>query len=213
MLILVSIVIINAGGFLGGSGISWDGNSTISAAGFMKIITSNGPITIIPGKGFNLDIILNGLGDFTINEKDLFVDTSESKIGIGTNAPNDKLTVNGSIRLMPQSSSICSEEHKGAIYYDEEDDMIYVCKNDGWSEYRGPQGLPGTSLFEIEKYNCNDFQSYKKKKCNIGQHFFCYLTGYENRGLSNCLVNGELRGNWSIEAKNSKCNVTCMNEN
>ncbi len=68
---------------------------------------------------------------------------SSGNVGIGTPSPNTKLTVNGPVRLMPQSSATCDANHEGTIYYDAEDDMVYVCKNSAWTEFRGPQGEQG----------------------------------------------------------------------
>ena len=64
-------------------------------------------------------------------------------VGIGTMSPNDKLTVDGALRLIPRHSSTCDASHEGAIYYDSDDDVVYICKSGAWDEYRGPKGAKG----------------------------------------------------------------------
>ncbi|WOC39347.1 tail fiber domain-containing protein [Polaribacter sp. HL-MS24] len=50
---------------------------------------------IISVSNGNIEIAPNGTGDFTINTDDLVVDTSAGFLGIGTAAPDQKLSVNG----------------------------------------------------------------------------------------------------------------------
>jgi hypothetical protein len=68
---------------------------------------------------------------------------TDGRVGIGTEAPNDELTVDGAIRMVPKPSSTCDSSHEGAIYYNSGDVMVYICKNGAWEEYRGPQGPEG----------------------------------------------------------------------
>ena len=56
--------------------------------------------------------------------------------------PQD-LAVNGSIRAIPRSSSTCNAAKEGAMYYDIEDNAIYICKNGAWSDFKGAQGPQG----------------------------------------------------------------------
>jgi hypothetical protein len=65
-------------------------------------------------------------------------------VGIGTANPNTELTVDGTIRMIPQASSTCDPSHEGAIYYNSDNDIVYVCNNSGsWDDYRGPSGTQG----------------------------------------------------------------------
>ena len=59
-----------------------------------------------------------------------------------TPIPGD-LTVAGSIRTVPRSSSTCNAAHNGAIYYDSDNHRTYICRNGAWSRYSGPQGPQG----------------------------------------------------------------------
>ncbi|MBN2330429.1 MAG: hypothetical protein JXC85_01310, partial [Candidatus Aenigmarchaeota archaeon] len=67
------------------------------------------------------------------------------KIGVGVSGPSvtDRLTVAGTIRIIPRSSASCSSSHNGAIYYDSDNHRVYVCKSGAWVEFRGPQGTRG----------------------------------------------------------------------
>uniref|UniRef100_A0A6H1ZG04 Uncharacterized protein n=1 Tax=viral metagenome TaxID=1070528 RepID=A0A6H1ZG04_9ZZZZ len=56
-------------------------------------ITSSGALTVTPGAGTNLNVILSTTGDFAVNTDDLYVDTSSGYAGIGTTGPNSKLHV------------------------------------------------------------------------------------------------------------------------
>ena len=53
-------------------------------------------------------------------------------VGIGITSPTDKLTIDGAIRLIPRSSASCGAGNEGALYYDSEDDIVYVCRNGIW---------------------------------------------------------------------------------
>ncbi len=46
-------------------------------------ITSTGSLTVTPGAGTNLNIVLSTTGDFAVNTDDLYVDTSTGNVGIG----------------------------------------------------------------------------------------------------------------------------------
>ena len=92
--------------------------------------------------------------DFSIGTDNLFVKQSSGNVGIGVNSPSDKLTVNGSIRLIPISVSICDSIHKGSIYFDSDDNFIYLCNGGEWILFgnqgdigpagpAGPQGPKG----------------------------------------------------------------------
>ena len=56
--------------------------------------------------------------------------------------PQD-IAVNGSIRTIPRSSSTCNAANNGAIYYDSDNNIMYICKNGAWAEFKGPQGAQG----------------------------------------------------------------------
>ncbi len=80
--------------------------------------------------------------DLIADTDTLYVDSTNDKVGIGIATPSDKLTVNGALRLIPQDSMPCNVDHEGAIYYDT-DDMVYICKNGAWDEFRGLKGDTG----------------------------------------------------------------------
>ena len=95
---------------------------------------------------FRFETVGASIGDMNIDSGTLFVDASANNVGIGTLTPNDRLTVDGALRLIPQFSptSTCSDaSHEGAIYYDGNDDMVYICDGTSWSEFTGPAGVDG----------------------------------------------------------------------
>jgi hypothetical protein len=69
----------------------------ITTAGDINVnggdIKSTGALTVTPGAGTNLNVTLSGTGDFAVNTDDLYVDTSEGRVGIGTNTPAANLNV------------------------------------------------------------------------------------------------------------------------
>jgi hypothetical protein len=68
-----------------------------------------------------------------------------SRFGIGVSAAEltDTLTVDGPIRIIPRSSASCNSGHNGAIYYDSDDNYVYICRNGAWVRYQGPTGPTG----------------------------------------------------------------------
>lgn len=58
------------------------------------IVSTNGPITITPGAGYGVNVVMSTTGDFTVNPAttDFTVDTSSAFVGVGT-VPDTKLTV------------------------------------------------------------------------------------------------------------------------
>jgi hypothetical protein len=71
--------------------------TTSDVAGALNLsgnaLTSSGALSITPLTGNNLNVVLSGAGDFKVNTNDLVVDTSESKVGIGTTTPSAKLDI------------------------------------------------------------------------------------------------------------------------
>ncbi len=69
----------------------------ITTAGDLAVngddITSDHALTITPAAGTNLNIVLSTTGDLAVNTNQLYVDTSEGRVGIGTTSPGAKLTV------------------------------------------------------------------------------------------------------------------------
>ena len=59
--------------------------------------------------------------------------------GLGSNS-----MLTGALRLVPRASATCGSTNEGTIYYDT-DDMVYICKNSAWNEYRGPTGATGAT--------------------------------------------------------------------
>ncbi len=110
-------------------------------------LSSPGTMYIEPGPGSTLYLTDQWSKTGTLNIQFGNTIFESGSVGIGTLTPNDMLTVDGALRLLPQSSatSTCTDaSHKGAIYYDSINDMVYICKGAaGWSEYRGPQGPAG----------------------------------------------------------------------
>ena len=79
--------------------------------------------------------------------------------------PGD-LIVDGAIRTIPRSSSTCNANHNGAIYYDTEDDLVYICKNGGWDEFTGPKGDPG--IAGTTYATCTNGGPYNDVSCSCG---------------------------------------------
>ncbi|MCE2928738.1 MAG: hypothetical protein LW817_03810 [Candidatus Caenarcaniphilales bacterium] len=73
---------------------------------------NSGAFNVNPAAGSNLNINLSGTGDFAVNTNQLYIDTSASRIGIGTSNPGNKLTINGSpgalLGLIPGNGSIAN---------------------------------------------------------------------------------------------------------
>ncbi len=69
--------------------------------------------------------------------------TSDGKmgVGIGDADPTEILEINGGIRLIPSNGHDPTDE--GTLYYDTEDDSIYISLNGAWRAFRGPQGPEG----------------------------------------------------------------------
>ncbi|MFH1838438.1 MAG: hypothetical protein ABH808_03020, partial [Candidatus Kuenenbacteria bacterium] len=87
---------INTTGVLTHTGtLTVTGNTTLT--GDLAVngndITSTGALTITPLAGLNFNVALSDTGDFAVNTNQLYVDTSAGNVGIGTSAPNAKLTV------------------------------------------------------------------------------------------------------------------------
>nr|BDD45935.1 hypothetical protein 1 [bacterium] len=112
--------------------------------------------------------------------------TPEGNVGIGTTSPSDTLTVEGVIRMVPRSTAVCDSSHKGAIYYDSEDDMVYVCKSGGWDEFRGPQGPAAASAL-----------------CTFGDKTFS--TGFLCCTGGNYYIRCQDDGSWSSPIYKSSC--------
>jgi hypothetical protein len=69
--------------------------------------------------------------------------TSDGKmgIGLGEDDPVEILEVNGGLRLIPRSTHDPTNE--GTLYYDMEDDSVYIAVNGSWRGFRGPRGPEG----------------------------------------------------------------------
>ena len=63
------------------------------------LFTQEGIITITPGAGSDLAIELSTTGDLVVNTTQFVVDTSASRVGIGTATPASQLDVSGGIRF------------------------------------------------------------------------------------------------------------------
>ena len=58
-------------------------------------ITGTSALTVTPLAGQNLNVNLSTTGDFVVNTSQLYVDTSEGNVGIGTTSPSTELDVSG----------------------------------------------------------------------------------------------------------------------
>ncbi|MBU1125434.1 MAG: hypothetical protein KKC84_05375, partial [Candidatus Omnitrophica bacterium] len=58
-------------------------------------VTSTSALTVTPGAGTNLNVALSTTGDLAVNTNQLYVDTSEARVGINNNAPGYDLEVTG----------------------------------------------------------------------------------------------------------------------
>ncbi len=135
--------------------ISNDGNVGIGTTTPDSKLTVAGNITPSADDTYSLgsparqwkDLYVSG-NSFYIGGKKLYNDGGSLKWGEGVNEvevanPTGDETVN-SLRLVPKSSAVCDASNEGVMYYDTEDDMVYICKNSVWDEYRGPQGAQGS---------------------------------------------------------------------
>ncbi len=59
------------------------------------ITTASGALTVTPAAGSNFNLSLSTTGDFAVNTKQLYVDTSAGSVGIGTTTPSSALVVQG----------------------------------------------------------------------------------------------------------------------
>ena len=115
---------------------TFESGSTLTFAGDLD---SNGQVSIA-----DTDISLDGAttnltatGDFSVNTNNLFIEKSTGEVGIGDVTPSHTLDINGDIGIQGgeiyltgiTSSSSTTE---GTIYYDNDDDNLYVYANGGW---------------------------------------------------------------------------------
>ena len=72
-------------------------------------LNSSGALTVTPGAGTNLNVILSAAGNFAVNSDDLVVQTSTGNVGIGDTTPAALLTVgNGDLFQVTSSGSVSS---------------------------------------------------------------------------------------------------------
>jgi len=76
------------------NGSTNDISGTLNLSG--GALTSTGALTITPQAGNNLNIALSTTGDFAVNTNQLYVDTSEGNVGIGTTTPGSNLEIQSS---------------------------------------------------------------------------------------------------------------------
>ena len=108
------------GGGYGSTGVSISAAGNISTNGTLltdtsvstpSIITASGALGITPASGSNLNVTLATTGDFAVNTNQLYVDTSTTRVGIGTASPSGKLHIysagglNSGINLEATSSA------------------------------------------------------------------------------------------------------------
>jgi len=75
-------------------------------------------------------------GKFMVGTDDLVVDTSNNKVGIGTDNPQTELDVDGPVKLGNFASfPTCDINVVGAFFFNTSDNMPYVCDNFGaWQQ-------------------------------------------------------------------------------
>ena len=133
----------------------------------------------------------------------------------------DEVTIEGALRTIPRSASTCDASHIGAIYYDTDDEMPYICKSTGWNDYQGPIGPVGPAGPAGPKGDTGD-TGPKGDKGDPAPPAVCtwgdvtYSTGNTCRAMSDCFVAGGnllatclSTGAWSITYGSSPCPNLC----
>jgi len=82
---------VSFAGNIDANGSTNDISGTLNLSG--GALTSTGALTITPHAGNNLNIALSTTGDFAVNTNQLYVDTSEGNVGIGTAGPSTAVSV------------------------------------------------------------------------------------------------------------------------
>lgn len=77
------------------NGTSNDIAGTLNLSG--GALTSTGTLNLTPQTGNNLNVALSGAGNLAVNTNQLFVQTSNGNVGIGTDSPTSKLHVSGAV--------------------------------------------------------------------------------------------------------------------
>jgi uncharacterized membrane protein len=99
------------------NGAANDIGGTLNLSG--NALTSSGVLTITPAAANNLNVVLSGAGDFTVNANQLYVDTSAGNVGIGSSTPLSKLDVTGGaarILIGDGTSSVGYATTAGSLY-------------------------------------------------------------------------------------------------
>ncbi len=104
---------------------SLDINSTsVSIADTNISFDSASGVTFTPTAGQNLNMVLSGTGDFTVNTNLIYADTSTSTVGIMISNPNETLTVNGTLSLK-EGAAAGTTSNFGKFYVKSADSKLY----------------------------------------------------------------------------------------
>jgi hypothetical protein len=108
-----------------------------------------------------IDTVTSGLSDLQIMNRNLYLGWGFSNQFFTVSSPlNDgnynlqvgagkkitlqsPLEINSDFRLVPRSTAICSGANEGGMYYDSDVDIVYICRNNVWVDFTGPQGPAG----------------------------------------------------------------------
>ncbi|MCE2928308.1 MAG: hypothetical protein LW817_01600, partial [Candidatus Caenarcaniphilales bacterium] len=121
------------------NGTTFRVNGNLAIADNNILFNSPTGVTFTPEAGQSLRTNTVSTGDFAVNNNQLYFDTSASRIGIGFNNPNSKLTVNGNIDLREITATTASsntgelfvQNNNSELYFDADDQNALQLTNNG----------------------------------------------------------------------------------